>query len=120
MGSESVLENPMFFLVYVSSATRPFSREDLRVLLETCWKNNAELGVTEMLVRAPSFAKGSAGAGPDLGRQDLTQLTEAHNQAGRGGSGKNSIRRGGGTSNADRTKIMQGAASGTSSLTTCP
>ena len=40
----------MFFLVYVSSATRPFSREDLRVLLETCWKNNAELGVTEMLL----------------------------------------------------------------------
>jgi Sensors of blue-light using FAD len=40
----------MFFLVYVSSATRPFSREDLRVLLETCRKNNAELGVTGMLL----------------------------------------------------------------------
>jgi hypothetical protein len=40
----------MFFLVYVSSATRPFSREDLRVLLETCRKNNAELGVKGMLL----------------------------------------------------------------------
>jgi hypothetical protein len=40
----------MFFLVYVSSATRPFSGKDLRVLLETCRKNNAELGVTGMLL----------------------------------------------------------------------
>ena len=40
----------MFFLVYVSSATWPFSGEDLRVLLETCRKNNAELGVTGMLL----------------------------------------------------------------------
>jgi len=40
----------MFFLVYVNSATRPFSGEDLRVLLETCRKNNAELGVTGMLL----------------------------------------------------------------------
>src|SRR4028118_630971 len=40
----------MFFLVYVSSATRPFSGEDLRVLLETCRKNNAELGITGMLL----------------------------------------------------------------------
>src|SRR4028119_1894045 len=50
VASESVSEDPMFFLVYVSSATRPFSREDLRVLLETCRKNNAELGVTGMLL----------------------------------------------------------------------
>ncbi len=40
----------MFFLVYVSSAARPFSGKDLRVLLETCRKNNAELGVTGMLL----------------------------------------------------------------------
>ena len=40
----------MFFLVYVSSATRPFSGEDLRALLVTCRKNNAELGVTGMLL----------------------------------------------------------------------
>ncbi len=40
----------MFFLVYVSSATRPFSGEDLRALLETCRKDNAELGVTGMLL----------------------------------------------------------------------
>ena len=40
----------MFFLVYVISATRPFVGEDLRVLLETCRKNNAELGVTGMLL----------------------------------------------------------------------
>ncbi len=40
----------MFFLVYVSSATRPFSGEDLRALLATCRKNNAELGVTGMLL----------------------------------------------------------------------
>jgi hypothetical protein len=43
-------EDPMFFLVYVSSATRPFSGEDLRALLETCRKNNAGLGVTGMLL----------------------------------------------------------------------
>ena len=40
----------MFFLVYVSSATRPFSGEDLRALLLTCRKNNAEIGVTGMLL----------------------------------------------------------------------
>jgi hypothetical protein len=40
----------MFSLVYVSSATRPFSGEDLRVLLGTCRKNNAELGITGMLL----------------------------------------------------------------------
>ena len=40
----------MFFFVYVSSATRPFFREDLRVLLETWRKNNAELGVKGMLL----------------------------------------------------------------------
>ncbi len=40
----------MFFLVYVSSATLPFSGEDLRALLETCRTNNAELGVTGMLL----------------------------------------------------------------------
>src|ERR687893_1319722 len=41
-------EDPVFFLVYVSSAVRLFSAEDLRALLETCRKNNAELGVTGM------------------------------------------------------------------------
>ncbi len=50
MAPESGSENPTFFLVYVSSATRPFFREDLRVLLETCRKNNAELGVKGMLL----------------------------------------------------------------------
>lgn len=40
----------MFYLVYVSSATRPFSGEDLRALLETCRKNNAGLGITGMLL----------------------------------------------------------------------
>ena len=41
-------EDPVFFLVYVSSAVRLFSAEDLRALLETCRKNNAKLGVTGM------------------------------------------------------------------------
>jgi Sensors of blue-light using FAD. len=54
----------MFFLVYVSSATRPFSREDLRVLLETCRKNNAELGVTGMLL----YKDGNFMQGPRRGR----------------------------------------------------
>ena len=40
----------MFSLVYVSSATLPFSGEDLRDLLATCRKNNAELRVTGMLL----------------------------------------------------------------------
>ena len=43
-------EDPVFFLVYVSSATLPFSGEDLRDLLATCRKNNAELGITGMLL----------------------------------------------------------------------
>ena len=43
-------EAPVFFLVYVSSAVRLFSAEDLRALPETCRKNNAELGVTGMLL----------------------------------------------------------------------
>jgi len=43
-------ENPRLFLVYVSSATLPFSGEDLRALLATCRENNAELGVTGMLL----------------------------------------------------------------------
>lgn len=40
----------MFSLVYVSSATLPFSGEDLRALLATCRKNNAALGITGMLL----------------------------------------------------------------------
>jgi hypothetical protein len=40
----------MFFLVYVSSAIRLLSGEDLRALLATCRKNNSELGVTGMLL----------------------------------------------------------------------
>ena len=40
----------MFSLVYVSSATLPFSAEDLRDLLATCRENNAALGVTGMLL----------------------------------------------------------------------
>ena len=43
-------EASVFSLVYVSSATLPFSGEDLRALLATCRKNNAELGVTGMLL----------------------------------------------------------------------
>jgi hypothetical protein len=40
----------LFFLVYVSSAVRPFSRPDLEDLLATSRKNNAELGITGMLL----------------------------------------------------------------------
>ena len=40
----------MFSLVDVSSAIRPFSGEDLRALLAQCRKNNAELGITGMLL----------------------------------------------------------------------
>lgn len=43
-------DNPTFFLVYVSSATLPFSGEDLRALLATSRENNAGLGVTGMLL----------------------------------------------------------------------
>ena len=50
MVSSNGSENLVFFLVYVSSATLPFSGEDLRALLATCRKNNAELGVTGMLL----------------------------------------------------------------------
>lgn len=40
----------MFFLVYVSSAVRPFSRSDLEDLPATSRDNNAELGITGMLL----------------------------------------------------------------------
>lgn len=50
MTTDNGTENGAFSLVYVSSATLPFSREDLRALLTTCRKNNAELGVTGLLL----------------------------------------------------------------------
>ena len=50
MTPNSASANQVFFLVYVSSASLPFSGEDLRALLVTCRKNNAELGVTGMLL----------------------------------------------------------------------
>ena len=40
----------MFYLVYVSSATLPFSSADLLDLLAQCRENNAGLGVTGMLL----------------------------------------------------------------------
>lgn len=40
----------MFFLVYISSATQPFSVDDLSTLLAVSRKNNAELGITGMLL----------------------------------------------------------------------
>lgn len=40
----------MFFLLYVSSAVKPFSRSDLLTLLEKCRDNNARLGITGMLL----------------------------------------------------------------------
>lgn len=40
----------LFFLVYVSSATRPFSRSDLEELLATSRDNNARAGITGMLL----------------------------------------------------------------------
>lgn len=50
MVSNDGSEDLVFFLVYVSSATLQFSGEDLRALLATCRENNAELGVTGMLL----------------------------------------------------------------------
>jgi hypothetical protein len=44
------LEDLVFYLVYVSSAVRSFSTDDLRALLATSRKNNAELGITGMLL----------------------------------------------------------------------
>jgi hypothetical protein len=40
----------MFFLVYVSSAVRPFSQSELVELLAKSHENNAPLGVTGMLL----------------------------------------------------------------------
>lgn len=40
----------MFFLVYVSSAVRPFSRSELEDLLATSRDNNARAGITGMLL----------------------------------------------------------------------
>lgn len=50
VGSAKGSKDQTFSLVYVSSATLPFSGEDLRALLATCRKNNAGLGVTGMLL----------------------------------------------------------------------
>ena len=40
----------MFFLVYASSAARPFSESDLSDLLATSRENNARAGITGMLL----------------------------------------------------------------------
>lgn len=40
----------MYYLVYASSAVAPFTKDDLRALLATSRANNAELGVTGMLL----------------------------------------------------------------------
>ena len=40
----------MFFLTYASSATEPFSKEDLALLLAQCRENNSALGITGMLL----------------------------------------------------------------------
>ncbi len=40
----------MFFLTYASTATRDLSKSDLNELLAQCRKNNAELGITGMLL----------------------------------------------------------------------
>ncbi len=40
----------MFFLTYASSATGPFSKEDLDELLAQCRENNSALGITGMLL----------------------------------------------------------------------
>lgn len=40
----------MFFLTYVSTATEDLSKSDLNELLAQCRKNNAELGITGMLL----------------------------------------------------------------------
>ena len=50
MASNDRAGQRVFSLVYVSSATLPFSRDDLRVLLATCRNNNAALGVTGLLL----------------------------------------------------------------------
>lgn len=40
----------MHALIYVSSAVRPLSRDELVVLLVTCRENNARMGITGMLL----------------------------------------------------------------------
>lgn len=40
----------MFFLTYVSTATEDLSKSDLNELLAQCRKNNADLGITGMLL----------------------------------------------------------------------
>jgi hypothetical protein len=40
----------MFSLIYVSSASRPFSVSELQILLNNCRENNAQLGITGMLL----------------------------------------------------------------------
>jgi|SRR5579871_2730975 len=40
----------MYHLVYVSSAVKPFSEDDLKTLLETSRRNNSASGITGMLL----------------------------------------------------------------------
>ena len=46
----STTEYLVFFLIYASTATRDLSKDDLNELLAQCRKNNAELGITGMLL----------------------------------------------------------------------
>ena len=40
----------MFFLIYASSAVKPFLQSELFELLEICRENNTRLGITGMLL----------------------------------------------------------------------
>ena len=44
------MEYFVFFLTYVSTATRELSQDDLNELLAQCRKNNAKRGITGMLL----------------------------------------------------------------------
>lgn len=45
----------IYFLIYISSATRPFSKDDLLKLLAKCRQNNTQLGITGMLLYKSGF-----------------------------------------------------------------
>ena len=44
------MDQPFLFHVYLSSAVRPFSNEEIVALLTRCRENNAKVGITGMLL----------------------------------------------------------------------
>ncbi len=49
------MQTKIYFIIYISSATRPFSKNELLELLAKCRENNIQLNITGMLLFKAGF-----------------------------------------------------------------